>query len=193
MAEPKDVGVSRLEAISDGVVAIIITIMVLELRPPSDPHPLGLVALWPDLLCYGVSFATLATYWVNHRYLFNYVRAVNEPILWSNFLLLLMLSLLPFATAYMGRSRIAPFPTAVYATAMLASGLAFWLLSTRVEATLPKEDRSAPFQPNIRRLNVATMVTYALSIPTAYISPPLSLTMSLAVAIFYMTPLARPR
>jgi uncharacterized membrane protein len=99
---------TRLEAISDGVIAVAITIMVLELHPPHDPTPAALWSLWPQFDSYVVSFGFIAIYWVNHRYLFRYLKRVDERLLWTNMGLLFLLSLIPFATAYAGQSSIAP-------------------------------------------------------------------------------------
>src|SRR6202140_3100673 len=104
----------QLEAFSDGVIAIIVTIMVLELRAPSQPT---LAALWkvaPVFLSYGLSFLVVAIMWVNHHHLIHAVREVTARLLWSNFYLLFWMSLVPFVTAYMGHNPHAPFPVSLY-------------------------------------------------------------------------------
>jgi uncharacterized membrane protein len=97
---------ARLEAISDGVFAVVLTIMVLELRPPHDTTRAGYLALWPHVAIYVVSFTTVATFWVNHRYLFSYLRRVDDRVLWSNMALLFFLSLIPFFTASVGENQL---------------------------------------------------------------------------------------
>ena len=104
----------RLEAFSDAVLAIIITIMVLELRPPEDVTLDALFALWPKLLSYLLSFVIIGIYWNNHHHLFQAAQTINGRSLWANLNLLFWLSLLPFGTAWMGEHSFAPVPVAVY-------------------------------------------------------------------------------
>lgn len=105
----------RMEAFSDGVIAIIVTIMVLELRPPEDVGPAALVPLWPTFLAYALSFSLVAIYWVNHHNLLHAARRVGNDTLWLNVHFLFWLSLFPFAAAYIGDTRGAPFSVALYA------------------------------------------------------------------------------
>src|SRR5260370_27332535 len=128
---------TRLEAISDGVIAVAITIMVLELHAPKTASPAALLALWPAFLAYVVSFLFVAIYWVNHRYVFRFMRAVDDAILWSNLALLFLLSLIPFGAAYMGQTGLAPFAVAADAALMLAGGCAFYLLPVAIGRHLP--------------------------------------------------------
>ncbi len=115
----------RLVAFSDGVIAIIITIMVLELKAPPDPSLSGLAAVTPVFLGYVLSFVYVAIYWNNHHHLFHLVRHVNGMILWANMHLLFWLSLIPFATRWMGENHFAPVPTAVYGVSLLMPALAW--------------------------------------------------------------------
>src|SRR5262249_6567282 len=114
MAE-RIMGPGRLEAFSDGVIAILITIMVLELKVPASHEPAALLALWPVMLSYLLSFLVVAIYWVNHHRLFHHAREVNNLVLWTNMAFLFCISLIPFGTAYMGENRFTPFSTALYA------------------------------------------------------------------------------
>src|SRR5512138_3334747 len=122
----RNVSPARLEAISDAVIAVIITIMVLELHPPQAATVPALLGLWPQFAIYFVSFLVVATLWVNHRYLFSLMRRVDERVLWSNMALLFMLSLVPFSTAFVGQTRLAALSTAVYALVLFLAGVAFW-------------------------------------------------------------------
>jgi uncharacterized membrane protein len=183
---------TRLEAISDGVIAVAITIMVLELHPPHNANPASLLSLWPQFASYVVSFGFVATYWVNHRYLFRHLKRVDERLLWTNMGLLFLLSLIPFATAYAGESRIAPFPTAVYATIMLANALAYGALLMAIRAQHDPAELPAAFGRRCIAINVIAGAVYALAIPAAFVSQVLSLAMNFAMTLIYMTPLPRP-
>jgi len=101
---------NRIEAFSDGVMAIIITIMVLELKAPHDPTPASLAKMWPTLFAYVLSFIIIAIYWVNHHHLIHLVSRVDSVILWANINLLFWLSLIPWVTVYLGDNHALPFP-----------------------------------------------------------------------------------
>jgi uncharacterized membrane protein len=125
-------GKSRIEAFSDGVLAIIITIMVLELRVPHEPTLAALGTLWPVITSYVLSFVFIGIYWNNHHHMFHTVRHVNGAVLWANLHLLFWLSLVPFVTAWMGENHFATIPTAAYGVVLLMAGLAYWLLQTSI-------------------------------------------------------------
>src|SRR5579864_1313267 len=129
-------GTGRLEAFSDGVIAIIITIMVLELQVPRGADASTLLAQWPVFLSYALSYLVVAIYWINHHRLFHIVPRVNNAVLWSNNLLLFCLSLIPFATAYMGENQFKPFPTATYAALLTTCAIAFLVLRESVNQEL---------------------------------------------------------
>ncbi len=118
----------RLEAFSDGVIAILITIMVLELRVPPEASLAALRPLIPVLVSYILSFVLLGIYWNNHHHLFQAVRQVNGPVLWANSHLLFWLSLVPFVTAWMGKTSFAVWPVALYGIVLWCSALAYFLL-----------------------------------------------------------------
>jgi uncharacterized membrane protein len=122
-------GTSRLEAFSDGVIAIIITIMVLELRAPHEVTLEALKPLVPVLLSYVLSFVYLGIYWNNHHHMLHVTKSVNGGILWANLHLLFWLSLLPFATAWMGENHFARVPTAVYGAVLLMAAIAYFILA----------------------------------------------------------------
>ena len=133
----------RLVAFSDGVIAIIITIMVLELKVPHDATLDALVAVTPAFLSYALSFVYVAIYWNNHHHFFHLVRHVSGMMLWANMHLLFWLSLIPFATGWMGESHFAPVPTAVYGVGMLMPAIAWYALQLAIIRTQGSESALA--------------------------------------------------
>ena len=125
---------SRLEAFSDGVIAIIITIMVLELHVPEGTGWHSLLELVPNFLTYVLSFIYLAIYWNNHHYMIHAATRVTAGVLWANLHLLFWLSLIPFATGWMGRHHLEPVPSATYGTVLFMAGCAYWILEQQVMA-----------------------------------------------------------
>jgi uncharacterized membrane protein len=121
-------GKGRLEAFSDGVIAIIITIMVLELKVPHDASLAALGPLWGVFLSYVLSFVYLGIYWNNHHHLLHTVRHVTGGILWANLHLLFWLSVVPFVTGWMGENHFAPVPTAIYGGVLLMAAISYWIL-----------------------------------------------------------------
>ncbi len=127
-------GKGRLEAFSDGVLAIIITIMVLEMKAPEGATLDALLPLAPSLLSYVLSFIYVGIYWNNHHHLLQACRRVTSSVLWANLHLLFWLSLLPFATRWMGNNHLAPLPSVAYGVVLLAAAIAYWLLQRRIIA-----------------------------------------------------------
>ena len=128
-------GKTRLEAFSDGVLAIIITIMVLELKVPHDPSAAALLGLLPVFLSYVLSFIYVGIYWNNHHHMLHLCSRVTGPILWANLHLLFWLSLLPFATGWMGENHFAALPSAFYGVVLLASAIAYYVLQQTIVAS----------------------------------------------------------
>lgn len=128
-------GKTRLEAFSDGVIAIIITIMVLEMKVPHGNAIDALSPLVPVLLSYVLSFVYVGIYWNNHHHMLHTVKHVNGGILWANLHLLFWLSLFPFATGWMGENHFAPLPSALYGVVLLAAAIAYWLLQQTIVAS----------------------------------------------------------
>ena len=126
---------ARLEAFSDGVLAIIITIMVLELKVPHEPTLHALLELTPIFISYVLSFFFVAVYWANHHHLFQAVKTVNTKIIWANMGLLLILSLVPFCTAWVGESGFEKLPMALYCVNVLVAAFASWLLQIAIGST----------------------------------------------------------
>jgi len=122
----------RLEAFSDGVLAIIITIMVLEMKVPHGADFAAIWPLWPVFLSYILSFVYIGIYWNNHHHLLHAATRVNASIMWANSHLLFWLSLIPFATGWMGENGFAPAPTAIYGVVLLMSAVAYWLLQRTI-------------------------------------------------------------
>jgi uncharacterized membrane protein len=125
-------GTSRLEAFSDGVIAIIITIMVLELRVPRGDSLQTLVPLSGVFLCYALSFVYVGIYWNNHHHMLHTCKRSTGPILWANLHLLFWLSLIPFATGWMGENHFAPAPSALYGVILLMAAIAYWILQQQI-------------------------------------------------------------
>ena len=121
-------GKERLLALTDGVVAVIITIMVLELRVPHGASLTALATQWPVFLAYVLSFIYVAIYWNNHHHYFQLVRHISGPLMWANFNLLFWLSLIPFATNWMGEEEFAPVPTAIYGVSLLMPAIAWKIM-----------------------------------------------------------------
>lgn len=128
-------GKTRLEAFSDGVLAIIITIMVLELKVPHGDTLATLEPLIPVFLSYVLSFVYIGIYWNNHHHMLHTVTRVTGPVLWANLHLLFWLSLLPFATGWMGENHFAPLPSAIYGFVLLAAAISYWLLQQAIIAS----------------------------------------------------------
>jgi uncharacterized membrane protein len=123
---------NRLEAFSDGVIAIIITIMVLEMKVPHGTGISALEPLVPIFLSYVLSFVNIGIYWNNHHHLFQLTESVTGSVLWANLHLLFWLSLLPFTTGWMGENHFAPTPSAVYGVALLMAAISWWILQTLI-------------------------------------------------------------
>ncbi|WP_131114835.1 TMEM175 family protein [Lichenihabitans psoromatis] len=123
-------GKERMLAFTDGVIAVIITIMVLELKPPSGTTLADLEHLWPVFLAYVMSFTYVGIYWNNHHHLYQLVERVSGGIMWANLHLLFWISLIPFATAWVGEHEADPWPTAVYGLSLLMAALSWWLMQT---------------------------------------------------------------
>jgi uncharacterized membrane protein len=163
--------------------------MVLELKVPHDTDLSGLIEQWPIFLSYALSFFLVGIYWVNHHHLFRPVKHLDPRILWLNLLLLFCLSLVPFATAYVGESRMAPLPVAVYSVVMLLPALAFLLLHACLVATHEGEVEDAAIARSARRKNWLASAMYAAAIPFAFVHPAISLVLIFAVGIMYFVPI----
>jgi uncharacterized membrane protein len=177
----------RLEAFSDGVLAIIITIMVLELRAPREPDLAALGPLVPGLLSYVLSFVFVGIYWNNHHHLLQAVRHVNGRSLWANLHLLFWLSLIPFVTSWMGQTCFGAWPVAAYGVVMLLAGLAYYILSRVLVAQQGKESALAAAVGRDRKGKVSLLV-YASAIPVAFAEPRVACGLYALVAVLWLVP-----
>jgi uncharacterized membrane protein len=180
-------GKGRLEAFSDGVIAIIITIMVLEMRAPHGAELSTLGPLWPVFLSYVLSFVHVAIYWNNHHHLMHAVKQVNGAILWRNVHLLFWLSLFPFTTAWVGENHFAPIPVAVYASVLCMAGFAYYILVRALIAHHGPESEIAEriggdFKGKI------SLVIYLAAIGLTFVNQFISVALIVAVAAMWLIP-----
>jgi uncharacterized membrane protein len=177
----------RLEAFSDGVIAILITIMVLELKPPQSSDISALREVLPSFFSYLLSFVFLGIYWNNHHHMLNVTERVNGAVLWANLHLLFWLSLVPFGTAWIGQNHRDPWPTALYGVLLVCSGLSYTILQTTIIrnqgpgsrlATAVGKDRKGKF----------SVLAYASAIPLAFVEPTISDLIYVIVAGLWLVP-----
>jgi uncharacterized membrane protein len=177
----------RVEAFSDGVIAILITIMVLELRAPHEPTLEALRPLLPVFLAYTLSFVFLAIYWNNHHHLLQATPHVTGGILWANLHLLFWLSLVPFATSWMGESEEA-LPTAMYGGVLLCLAVAFTILAKTIVGAHGPESLVATVYGRRDWKSAASLLIYAVSIPLAFVDVRLSWALFATVALVWIVP-----
>jgi uncharacterized membrane protein len=182
-----EMGTNRLEAFSDGVIAIIVTIMVLELRMPTEPTLAALLKVAPSLPGYALSFIVVAIMWVNHHHMTHAVRKVTARLLWLNINLLFWMSLIPFTTEFMDKNYLAPFPVAVYGVGLAFCSLAFTLLRTEL-VVQHHADASREHHSTMKRKNALSLALYLISIPLAYVWVAGSYLIFFAVAASYFLP-----
>jgi uncharacterized membrane protein len=180
----------RLEAFSDGVIAIIITIMVLELAVPhgeGGERFTALRPLLPKFASYVLSFVFVGIYWNNHHHMLHAVREVNGRILWSNLHLLFWLSLIPFVTAWMGENHFAAVPVALYGGVMVMSGIAYYILTHSLISLHGRQSRLAVAVGNDAKGRIS-VVLYAMAIPLSFVNRWAALGIYVAVAITWLIP-----
>jgi uncharacterized membrane protein len=177
----------RMEAFSDGVLAIVITIMVLELKPPHGADLATLRAQVPTILSYVLSFVFVAIYWNNHHHLLQAVHRVSGPVLWANMHLLFWLSLTPFVTAWMGDTRFAPLPVALYGVVLFMAGVAYFVLS-RALVALHGEGSALARAIGGDAKGLASLGLYALAIGMAFVDPRWSCALYVVVAVMWLVP-----
>ena len=178
---------SRVEAFSDGVIAVIITIMVLEMKVPHGDGIESLAPVVPVFLSYVLSFVYAGIYWTNHHHLFHAVEHVNGRILWANLHLLFWLSLIPFATGWMNESHFHAIPVAAYGGVLLMSGVSFVLLT---RSLIRHHGSDSPLARSIRgdRKGKISVALYAIAIPLAFVNVWLSCAIYVAVAAIWIVP-----
>ena len=179
---------SRLEAFSDGVIAVIITIMVLELKVPHGGSLAALLTVMPSLLVYGLSFAVVAIMWVNHHHFIDQARHADAALLWSNNLLLFWMSLIPFVTAYLGENCHEPLAVAVYGAVLVFACAAFLL----VQVVLGRQNAGdAARKIEFRRLNhkaIFSISCYTASVALAFVSVYVSFAIFVIIPLLYFWP-----
>ncbi len=180
----------RLEAFSDGVIAIIITIMVLELRPPDGTTFDDLFVLWPKLLAYAMSFAYIAIYWNNHHHLLQAAKTVSGWVLWANLLLLFSLSLVPFATAWMGEHSFAAAPVAFYNITLLLPAFSFTAL---VVTLMRAPGQSATLTETLEgdRKGFISIVLYLIALAVSLVVPFVAVAIDFLVSTMWIVPSRR--
>ena len=180
----------RLEAFSDGVIAILITIMVLELKVPLGSDARALAPLVPVFLTYVLSFAFLGIYWNNHHHMLHTAERINGQILWANLHLLFWLSLVPFATGWMGENHAAPLPTALYGVVLLCSAIAYTILQGRIVAHQAHQGERSRLKEAVGadRKGKASMALYTVAIPVAFGSPWTAIAIYVLVALIWLAP-----
>jgi uncharacterized membrane protein len=178
---------TRLEAFSDGVIAILITIMILELKIPEETDFHALRPLLPIFLTYVMSFVFLGIYWSNHHHMLHATERVNGAVLWANLHLLFWLSLVPFVTGWMGENNVAALPAAVYGVVLLCAAIAYTILQMliiRLEG--PQSKLAAAVKKDVK--GKVSLVVYIAAISLAFVEPRLSYALYVAVACLWLVP-----
>ena len=178
---------NRLEAFSDGVIAIIITIMVLELKVPEGADFAALRLQTPDLMSYVLSFVYLGIYWNNHHHLLQAIKHVDGRVLWANLHLLFWLSLIPITTAWMGNNNFAKLPVAVYGVVLLLAAIAYYILA-HILLNLHGRDSVLATALGSDYKGLISMLTYAIAIPLAFVSVWIAGSLYVLVAVMWFIP-----
>ena len=178
---------TRLEAFSDGVLAIIITIMVLELRVPHGAELAALGPLWPVFVSYVLSFIYIGIYWNNHHHMLHVSGRVTGGILWANLHLLFWLSLVPFVTGWMGENHFAPVPTAAYGVVLFLAAIAYWILQRMI---IENQGADSVLARAVGRdvKGKLSPLFYMLAIPAAFVRPWIAGALYVAVALMWLLP-----
>ena len=186
-SEAMHMGKGRLEAFSDGVLAVAITIMVLELKVPHDPSVAALLALWPVVLSYVLSFIYIGIYWNNHHHMLHATHHVSGGVLWANLHLLFWLSLIPFTTGWMGENHFASLPTALYGGVLLMAAIAYWLLQQCIVAANGAQSLLAQAIGSDWKGKLSPLA-YLAAIPLAFVNPWISCALYVVVALIWLVP-----
>ena len=177
----------RINAFSDGVIAILITIMVLELKVPHGTDLAALSPLLPVFLTYVLSFVVLAIYWNNHHHMFYLTDRITGGILWANLHLLFWLSLLPFVTGWIGENHFAPLPTALYGVVLMMAGVAYYILSqTIIRSQGPQSKLQAAVGSDAK--GMISVILYLIAIPLAFVNQLFSDAIYVFVALMWLVP-----
>ena len=187
MSERHLMGKGRLEAFSDGVIAVILTIMVLEMKVPHGTQVEDLMPMWPVFLSYVLSFVYVGIYWNNHHHLMHAIDHVTGGILWANLHLLFWLSLVPFVTGWMSENHFAPLPTSLYGFVLIMCGTAYYFLSRCLIFIHGKTSTLARSVGSDRK-GLISLVIYAVAIPLAFVQPWIAFAMYCGVAAIWFVP-----
>ncbi len=180
-------GKGRLEAFSDGVLAVIITIMVLELKVPHAPELSALAPMLPVLLSYVLSFVFIGIYWNNHHHMLHAVQKINGSALWANLHLLFWLSIVPFVTDWMGENHLAAVPVALYGAVLFMAGLAYTILARTLIAYQGKDSVLAiALGKDFKGL--ASLVCYAIAVAFSFVNTRISIAIYIGVAVMWFIP-----
>src|SRR5258708_18225923 len=177
----------RLEAFSDGVIAILITIMVLELKVPHGTDWEAVRPSVPSFLTYVLSYVFLGIYWNNHHHMLHLAERINGKILWANLHLLFWLSLVPFVTGWMGENHFAPLPTAVYGADLLLAGLAYWILERAIIGHQGQNSKLKEAVGGDTKAKISTAL-YTSAIPLAFVHSWISHAIYVTVALMWLVP-----
>lgn len=178
---------NRLEAFSDGVIAIIITIMVLELRIPHGDSIEELKRLFPKFISYVISFVYVAIYWNNHHHLIHTIKRVNGPIMWTNTHLLFWLSLIPFVTAWAGENNFSILPVAIYGVVLFMAAVAYFILTKTIISTHGSDTVLGTAIGKDLKGKIS-VVLYAIAVPMAFLEPFISVGIYILVALIWLIP-----
>ena len=178
---------TRVEAFSDGVIAIIITIMVLELRPPHIPELAALRPLLPVFVSYAMSFVFVGIYWSNHHHLFQAVEHVNGGVLWANLHLLFWLSLIPFVTAWIGETHFAAWPVALYGLVLVMAAIAYTILTRALLSIHAGDSVLATALGRDFKGKISIAINVA-AVPLAFVKPWISCALYVIVAVIWLVP-----
>lgn len=177
----------RLEAFSDGVIAILITIMVLEMKAPHDVHFAALLPVLPIFFCYVLSFVYIAIYWNNHHHLMQAAKKVNGRVLWANMHLLFWLSLIPFTTSWLGENHFDSAPVALYGVVLFACGASYYILVRSLLKHHGRDSELASALGNALKDKIS-VAAYLIAILVAFFMPIVSCIIYILVAIFWLIP-----
>ena len=180
-------GKARLEAFSDGVIAIIITIMVLEMKVPHGEYLDSIAPLWPVFVSYVLSFVNVGIYWNNHHHMLHAVKHVTGAVLWSNLHLLFWLSLMPFTTGWMGENHFAPLPVAIYGVDLLMCAIAYFIL---VRALIATHGRDSEFAARVGTdwKGKIPLIAYSAGIALAFVNVWMSMGLYAGIAAMWFIP-----
>ena len=177
----------RLEAFSDGVIAVIITIMVLEMKVPHGTDPAALAPLIPVFVSYVLSYAYVGIYWNNHHHMLHATKTVNGPVLWANLHLLFWLSLIPFVTGWMGENHFAEIPVALYGAVLLMSAISYYVLS---RSLIKHDGRESLLGSAVGKdfKGRVSVVIYVVAIPLSFVNRWIALGLYFSVAVLWLVP-----